>query len=84
MLMLDGHGSHQSVQFEAYCKDHNIVPIYLTPHSFQRCHYMTRVAGREDPHPTRTTLILILHAPPSCYASTYTCRRQRTGHIPRV
>lgn len=33
MLMLDGHGSHQSVEFEAYCKDHNIVPICLPPHS---------------------------------------------------
>lgn len=33
MLMLDGHGSHQSVKFEAYCKDHHIVPICLPPHS---------------------------------------------------
>jgi hypothetical protein len=42
---------------------------------YQRCHYMTRVAGREDPHPTCTTLILTLHGPPSCYMFTYTCRR---------
>jgi hypothetical protein len=41
----------------------------------QRCHYMTRVAGREDPHPTCTTLILTLHGPPSRYTFTYTCRR---------
>ena len=45
----------------------------------QRCHYMTRVGGREDPHPTCTCLILILHGLPSCYTSSYTCRRRRTG-----
>ena len=28
-----GHESHQSVDFEAYCKDHNIIPICLPPHS---------------------------------------------------
>jgi hypothetical protein len=33
MLVLDGHESHQSVDFEAYCKEHNIVPICLPPHS---------------------------------------------------
>lgn len=33
MLILDGHGSHQSVEFEAYCKDHSIVPVCLPPHS---------------------------------------------------
>jgi hypothetical protein len=41
----------------------------------QRCHYMTRVGGREGPHATCAFLILILHGPPSCYTSTYTCRR---------
>ena len=33
MLMLDGHGSHQSVEFEAYYKDYKIVFICLPPHS---------------------------------------------------
>lgn len=33
MLVLDGHESHQSVDFEAYCKDHNIIPLCLPPHS---------------------------------------------------
>ena len=33
MLVLDGHESHQSVDFETYCKDHNIIPICLPPHS---------------------------------------------------
>ena len=33
MLVLDGHESHQSVDFEAYCKDHNIIPICLPAHS---------------------------------------------------
>lgn len=33
MLVLDGHESHQSVEFETYCKDNNIIPICLPPHS---------------------------------------------------
>jgi hypothetical protein len=49
---------------------------YRAPLS-QRCHYMTRVGGREDPHPTCTCLILILHGLPSCYTSSYTCRSQQ-------
>ena len=33
MLVLDGHESHQSVAFENYCKEHNIITICLPPHS---------------------------------------------------
>ena len=33
MLVLDGHESHQSVDFETYCKNHNIIPLCLPPHS---------------------------------------------------
>jgi hypothetical protein len=33
LLILDGHGSHISAEFEAYCKFHNIVTINLPPHS---------------------------------------------------
>ena len=33
MLVLDGHESHQSVEFETYCKDNNIIPVCLPPHS---------------------------------------------------
>jgi hypothetical protein len=33
MLVLDGHESHQSVDFEAYCKDNNIIPLCLPAHS---------------------------------------------------
>jgi hypothetical protein len=33
MLVLDGRDSHQSVDFEAYCKDHNIIPLCLPSHS---------------------------------------------------
>lgn len=33
MLVLDGHGSHQSVDFEDFCKQNNIIPICLPPHS---------------------------------------------------
>nr|AAK01300.1 putative transposase [Pyricularia grisea] len=33
MLVLDGHGSHRSPEFEGYCKNHNIIPLYLPAHS---------------------------------------------------
>ena len=33
MLVLDGHESHQSVEFELYCKEHNIIPLCLPSHS---------------------------------------------------
>jgi hypothetical protein len=33
MLVLDGHESHISIQFDEYCKAHNIVAVCLPPHS---------------------------------------------------
>ena len=33
MLVLDGHESHQSVDFESYCKGNNIIPICRPSHS---------------------------------------------------
>jgi hypothetical protein len=33
MLVMDGHGSHSTLNFERFCKDKNIVPIYMPPHS---------------------------------------------------
>ena len=33
MLVLDGHGSHLSAEFETYCKDHNIITLCLPAHS---------------------------------------------------
>ena len=33
MLALDGHESHRSIDFEDYCKQQNIIPICLPPHS---------------------------------------------------
>ena len=33
MIVLDGHESHQSAEFEAFCKDNNIVTLSLPPHS---------------------------------------------------
>src|SRR5436305_10259834 len=33
LLVLDGHNSHISAEFEEYCKFHNIVTISLPPHS---------------------------------------------------
>jgi len=33
LLILDGHESHISAQFEQYCKDNNIVTLCMPPHS---------------------------------------------------
>jgi hypothetical protein len=33
MLVMDGHGSHSTLDFEQFCKDKNIIPIYMPPHS---------------------------------------------------
>lgn len=38
MLVLDGQESHQSIDFEAYCKDNNIIPICLPPRSSHLAH----------------------------------------------
>ena len=33
MLILDGHESHESAEFQEYCKAHNIITLGLPPHS---------------------------------------------------
>ena len=33
MLVLDGHESHESAEFQEYCKTHNIITLGLPPHS---------------------------------------------------
>jgi hypothetical protein len=33
LLILDGHESHHSDEFKEYCKEHNIVTLYIPPHS---------------------------------------------------
>ena len=33
LLILDGYESHHSDQFETYCQEHNIVTLYMPPHS---------------------------------------------------
>jgi len=33
MLVLDGHESHESAEFQEYCKAHNIIILCLPPHS---------------------------------------------------
>jgi hypothetical protein len=33
MLVLDGHESHDSAEFQEYCKAHNIITLCLPPHS---------------------------------------------------
>ena len=33
LLILDGHESHHSTDFELYCREHNIVTLCMPPHS---------------------------------------------------
>ena len=33
LLILDGHSSHLTPQFDRYCTEHNIVPLCMPPHS---------------------------------------------------
>jgi hypothetical protein len=33
LLVLDGHESHYSMEFDAYCKEKDIIPLYMPPHS---------------------------------------------------
>jgi hypothetical protein len=33
ILVLDGHESHESAEFQEYCKAHNIITLGLPPHS---------------------------------------------------
>ena len=33
MLILDGHGSHLTPEFDQACKENNVIPICMPPHS---------------------------------------------------
>jgi hypothetical protein len=33
LLILDGHDSHHSTEFELFCQDHNIITLCMPPHS---------------------------------------------------
>ncbi|KAI1517386.1 transposase [Pyrenophora tritici-repentis] len=33
LLIIDGHESHDSLDFQQYCKDHNIITLCMPPHS---------------------------------------------------
>jgi hypothetical protein len=33
LLILDGHGSHGTAEFEFFCKNHQIIPLYMPAHS---------------------------------------------------
>jgi hypothetical protein len=33
LLILDGHGSHNTAVFDAYCKERDIMPLYMPTHS---------------------------------------------------
>ena len=33
LLILDGHGSHATADFDKYCSDNWIIPLYMPPHS---------------------------------------------------
>lgn len=36
LLILDNHGSHATADFEHFCKDHFIIPLYMPSHSSHR------------------------------------------------
>jgi hypothetical protein len=33
LLILDGHASHKSTEFDLFCKNHQIIPLYMPSHS---------------------------------------------------
>ncbi|KAF7139767.1 hypothetical protein CNMCM5793_008095 [Aspergillus hiratsukae] len=33
LLILDGHASHESAEFDLFCKNHYIIPLYMPSHS---------------------------------------------------
>ena len=33
LLVLDGHGSHATADFDHFCKENKIIPLYMPPHS---------------------------------------------------
>jgi len=33
LLIRDGHGSHSTVEFDQYCKERSIIPLYMPPYS---------------------------------------------------
>jgi hypothetical protein len=33
LLILDGHASHESAEFDLFCKNHQIIPLYMPSHS---------------------------------------------------
>ena len=32
LLIIDGHESHNSLQFTKYCKENKIITLYISPH----------------------------------------------------
>jgi hypothetical protein len=36
LLILDGHSSRSTAEFEHFCKSHQIIPLYMPPHSSHR------------------------------------------------
>jgi hypothetical protein len=41
LLVLDGHNSHHSMEFETYCKENNIVTLCMPAHSSHLLHHST-------------------------------------------
>ncbi|OJJ84079.1 uncharacterized protein ASPGLDRAFT_284567 [Aspergillus glaucus CBS 516.65] len=40
MLILDGHSSHATAEFNRFCTERNIVPLYMPPHSSHLSHLL--------------------------------------------
>lgn len=37
LLILDGHSSHATAEFDKFCTDRHIIPLYMPPHSSHLC-----------------------------------------------
>jgi hypothetical protein len=67
LLILDGHESHHSTDFEIYCEEHNIITLCMPPHSSHLlqpldvgCFGLLKKAyGREIEHLIRSSIMYI-------------------------
>jgi hypothetical protein len=59
LLVLDGHDSHHSTDFELYCKENNIITLCMPPHS---SHILQPLENHQGSSPTHIFDIIDLQA----------------------
>jgi hypothetical protein len=92
MLVLDGHDSHISAEFDEYCKAHNIVPIGLPAHSSHLTQpldvgcfnalkraYSIEIEKFVKAHITHITKVDFFLAFKAAYANAITSKNARAG-----